>query len=63
MKYRLPKKEDKDILTDYVAEHYSNLERSISASVGMTNMNFEEWVEKVNRNSITADDEWGRYYL
>lgn len=63
MYYRLPKKEDKDILIDYVEEHYSNQENSISASVLMTSMNFEKWVEKVNRNSIIADDEWGRYYL
>ncbi len=63
MKYRLPKYEDINILKDYVEEHYSNYERSISASIGMTNMNFKEWVEKVNRNSEKADDEWGKYYL
>ena len=26
-------------------------------------MKYEDWVEKVNRNSEKADDEWGRYYL
>ena len=26
-------------------------------------MKYEDWVEKVNRNSKKADDEWGRYYL
>ena len=35
-----------------------NNERSISASNGMTNMNFKDWVEKINRNSEKADDEW-----
>lgn len=63
MNYRLPKLEDYEILKDYVIEHYSNHERSISASLGMTNMKYEDWVEKVNLNSEKADDEWGRYYL
>lgn len=63
MKYRLPRYEDFGILKEYVEEHYSNYERSISASNGMTNMNFKDWVDKVNRNSEKADDEWGRYLL
>ena len=63
MKYRLPTLEDYEILKDYVIEHYSNHERSISASLGMTNMKYEDWVNKVNRNSEEATDEWGRYYL
>lgn len=33
MKYRLPTIEDERILMEYVGEHYSNYERSISASV------------------------------
>ena len=63
MKYRLPKYEDINILKEYVEEHYSNYERSISASNGMTNMKFKEWVDKINRNVENADDEWGKYYL
>lgn len=63
MKYRLPTLNDYNILKEYVVEHYSNHERSISASLGMTNMKYEEWVKKVNRNSVIADDEWGKYYL
>ena len=63
MKYRLPKYEDIAILKDYVEEHYSNYERNISASNWMTNMNFKEWVEKINRNTEKADDEWGKYFL
>ena len=30
------------ILKEYVEEHYSNYERSISASVGLTEMNYQE---------------------
>lgn len=63
MKYRLPTINDYEILKEYVIEHYSNQERSISASLGMTNMKYEEWVNKINRNSENADDEWGKYYL
>ena len=63
MKYRLPTIEDHEILKEYVMEHYSNGEKSISASLGMTNMNYDTWVKKVNHNSQEADDEWGKYYL
>lgn len=63
MNYRLPTMNDYEILKEYVIEHYSNHEKSISASLGMTNMKYEDWVNKVNRNSENADDEWGKYYL
>ena len=63
MKYRLPKYEDMDILKEYVEEHYSNYERTICASVDLIDMNYQKWVEKINRNSDVADDEWGKYYL
>ena len=63
MNYRLPTLDDYEILKDYVIEHYSNHERSISASLGLTNMKYEDWVNKVNRNSEEATDECGRYYL
>ena len=63
MEYRLPTINDKDILKNYVIEHYSNYERSISASNGLTNMDYNKWVEKINRNSLEADDDWGKYLL
>lgn len=63
MKYRLPIESDYELLKEYVIEHYSNHEKSITASLGMTNMNYKEWFDKINRNSHMADDEWGRYYL
>ncbi len=63
MKYRLPTIDDYEILKEYVEEHYANGEKNISASLNMTNMDFKTWVEKVNRNSTQADDEWGKYYL
>lgn len=63
MKYRLPELDDYDILKEYVIEHYSNSEKSISASLGMTDMEYIEWVKKVKGNSEKADDKWGKYYL
>ena len=63
MKYRLPKYSDKEILKEYVEEHYANHEKSISASVGMTSMDFKEWVDKVNKNVEIPDEEWGKFYL
>ena len=63
MRYRLPTKNDYEILKEYAIEHYSNGEKGISASLDMTNMNYDIWVEKINRNSQEADDEWGKYYL
>lgn len=63
MEYRLPTINDYEILREYVEEHYANGERSISASIGMTSTNYSEWIDKINRNSIESDDEWGKYYL
>ena len=63
MEYRLPTINDYEILKDYVTEHYANYEKSITASVFLTESNYYDWVEKINRNSEVADDEWGKYYL
>ncbi len=63
MEYRLPTIDDYELLKEYVEEHYANGERSISASLNLTNMNYNEWIDKINRNSEIADDAWGKYYL
>ena len=63
MEYRLPTYDDEIILKEYVSEHYSNYEKSISASNNLTNMNYKDWVDKINRNTNTPDDDWGKYYL
>ncbi len=57
MEYRLPNYDDYEILKGYVSEHYANYERSISASNNLTNMNYQEWVDKINRNTHTPDDD------
>ncbi len=62
MKYRLPQNDDMKILKDYVEEHYSNYERTLTACTGMVEMDFNEWVQKVNKNVEIPDEQWGRYY-
>lgn len=61
--YRLPTYDDYELLRDYVVEHYSNHETSISASLGLTNMKYEDWVDKITHNSEIGDEEWGKNYL
>lgn len=63
MKYRLPTLDDYEILKEYVTEHHSNGENEITAIIRMTNMRYDMWVEKINRNSEKSDDEWGKYFL
>ena len=50
MKYILPRIEDKSEIISYIEEHYSHNEKKLSASIGLTSMKFEDWVEKMNNN-------------
>ena len=63
MNYRLPNYDDYELLKDYVTEHYSNHETSISSSINLNNMDYKEWVDKINKNSSVPDEVWGKYYL
>lgn len=60
MEFRLPKLEDRKELLEYIEEHYSLNEKKLSASIGLTSMPFEEWIEKMNKNSKEPDKEWGK---
>ena len=44
MEYRLPKTEDKEMIEEYIADHYSHNETSLSASNMLTSMKWEDWV-------------------
>lgn len=61
--YRLPEKEDQAILLAYVREHYDNRETGISASLGLTSMEYSEWVEKIHKNAVIGDEAWGKSLL
>ena len=63
MIYRLPELQDKDILQQYVQEHFDNNESSISASLGLASSDYAQWVEKIKTNALTGDDEWGKSLL
>ena len=63
MIYRLPKNEDKELLSKYVQEHYDNNETSISASMGLTKIDFFEWVKIINSNAINGNEEFGKNIL
>ena len=60
--YRLPTLADQDALRAYVEEHYKNGEPGISASMNLTSMNYESWLNQVNRNIEIPNGDWGRSY-
>ena len=61
--YRLPEISDKSILQEYMQEHYDNKENSISASLGLPTSEYADWVEKIQRNSFSGDEQWGKSLL
>lgn len=63
MFFRLPEMSDKEMLCAYVREHHDNGETSVTASMGLSSSEYEEWVEKIRRNAAAGDPEWGRSLL
>lgn len=63
MVYRLPEIGDKSILQEYMQEHYDNKENSISASLGLPASDYSDWVEKIQRNALVGDEQWGKSLL
>lgn len=63
MVYRLPEIGDKSILQEYMQEHYDNKENSISASLGLPASDYNDWVEKIQRNAVVGDEQWGKSLL
>ena len=62
MKYRLPELEDKEEIIKYVAEHYANGNKTISASSLLTTMKYEDWVKKIHDNVNIPDEKWGKSF-
>ena len=60
MEYRLPSLDDKEIIKSYIEDHYSNGERSLSASNMLTSMKYEDWVKKIYNNVDISDKDWGK---
>lgn len=61
--YRLPTLEDEEIIKEYVQEHYDNKEDHISASIGLTKMDYKDWVDKAHRMKTEPQGPWGKSYL
>ena len=59
MLLRKPALEDKDKLMDYIEEHHTNGETSISACNGLTAMKYEDWIEKLKKDESGENKEWG----
>ena len=63
MIYRLPTIEDEANLIEYVAEHQEHGENSISASLGLPVMDYQEWVAMVQKNASIGSADWGKSLL
>lgn len=62
MEFRLPETNDKNEIISYIQEHYACGENSLSASLGLTSMKYEDWVKKIHDNITKGDDTWGKSY-
>ena len=63
MIYRLPQINDKDILQEYVQEHYDYGETSITASLDLTSSDYAKWIDKIHCNASDGDELWGKSLL
>lgn len=63
MKYRLPTLKDKEILSKYVQEHFDNGENSISASFGLSKIEYSEWVKTINKYASIGEKDLGKNLL
>ena len=63
MVYRLPEKEDEQMLKDYVREHDENGDLRISASVRLSSSDYDEWLKTVRQNADNGNEIWGRSLL
>jgi len=63
MIYRLPEISDKEILQEYVQEHSSHKETSISASMGLMSSEYGDWIKKIRKNALIGDTLWGKSLL
>ena len=50
IKYRLPQKNDKLNLEEYIKEHYENNEFTITASMGLGTMPYENWLKNIHKS-------------
>lgn len=65
MTYRMPEAGggDRERLCEYVREHRENGEIDISASHGLNDSEYSEWVGKIHKNASEGDGTWGKSLL
>lgn len=59
MELRKPNLGDKDMLMDYIKEHYDNGEYSISASNMLPTMEYDDWIKKLEKDENVGELSWG----
>ena len=62
MKFILPEMEDRSEIMLYIQEHYSNNEKSLSATSSLPLMEYGEWVKKIHDNTFISDPVWGKSF-
>lgn len=60
MNFRFPTINDESIINDYIQEHYNSNETEIHAGNDVNQMNFADWVKKIEKNRTEPDEEWGK---
>ena len=60
--FRLPLLKDECILHEYIKEHISAGEKSLSANRGLKSMPFTDWVSQINQNVCISQNIWGKTY-
>lgn len=63
MNYRLPEISDEMLLRKYATEHYDHGETRISASLGLADSDYRNWVEKIRTNASVGNEKWGKSLL
>lgn len=63
MQYRSPDQADELLLKEYVQEHHSAGETGISASLGLSSMDYSDWLNRIHRNESAGNAEWGKSVL
>lgn len=59
MKLRIPTINDKENIENYVEEHYKNNEHEIHGSNLLDKLDFEEWIDRLDRIRTYPEELWG----
>lgn len=60
VKFKQPKLEDKQIILDYVQEHYDDSEFELHGSNMLDKVDFKEWIDKLENDKHIPDEFFGK---